>query len=209
MATNTTNYGWTKPDYEDDADIAVLNETFDAIDAQVKTNENNILNAYGGTVNKNKLDYTLSTLKAINTAGIWNNNVYTRGNTTFTVNDDNTIDITSLDAPINAVFFLNLSTPNVYGGLRLNGCPNGGSALTYHMNIELSQSPYSTLALDIGNASIIGTTSRNISTYIKIESQLSETITFKPMISDSIDTTDYQPYTYDMVTISNLLRGLT
>lgn len=42
MATNTTNYGWTKPDYEDDADIAVLNETFDAIDAQVKTNENNI-----------------------------------------------------------------------------------------------------------------------------------------------------------------------
>lgn len=44
MATNTTNYGWTKPDYEDDADIAVLNETFDAIDEQVKTNENNISN---------------------------------------------------------------------------------------------------------------------------------------------------------------------
>jgi len=43
MATNTTNYGWTKPDYKDGADIAVLNETFDAIDAQVKTNENNIL----------------------------------------------------------------------------------------------------------------------------------------------------------------------
>lgn len=42
MATNTTNYGWTKPDYEDDADIAVLNETFDDIDEQVKTNENNI-----------------------------------------------------------------------------------------------------------------------------------------------------------------------
>jgi hypothetical protein len=39
MATNTTNYGWTKPDYEDDADIAVLNETFEAIDAQVKTVE--------------------------------------------------------------------------------------------------------------------------------------------------------------------------
>jgi hypothetical protein len=39
MATNTTNYGWTKPDYEDDADIAVLNETFDAIDEQVKTVE--------------------------------------------------------------------------------------------------------------------------------------------------------------------------
>lgn len=49
MATNTTNYGWTKPDYEDDADIAVLNETFDDIDEQVKTNENNILSRYDTT----------------------------------------------------------------------------------------------------------------------------------------------------------------
>lgn len=42
MATNTTNYGWTKPDYEDDADIKDLNDNFDGIDAQVKANENNI-----------------------------------------------------------------------------------------------------------------------------------------------------------------------
>lgn len=42
MATITTNYGWTKPDYEDDADIMVINDTIDNIDAQVKTNENNI-----------------------------------------------------------------------------------------------------------------------------------------------------------------------
>ena len=176
--------------------------------SQITTNQNNILNAYGGIVNKNKLDYTLSTLKAINTAGAWSNNVYTRGNTTFTVNDDNTINVTSLGVPNNAILFLNLSTPNVYGGLRLNGCPNDGSSSTYHMNIELSQSPYSTLALDVGNGSIVGTTSGNISTYIKIDSQLSETITFKPMISDSTDTAEYQPYTYDMITISNLLRGL-
>lgn len=43
MATNTTNYGWTKPSYEDEADIEVINGTFDSIDEQVKTNENNIL----------------------------------------------------------------------------------------------------------------------------------------------------------------------
>ena len=42
MATNTTNYGWTKPSYEDTADIEVINGTIDNIDAQVKTNENNI-----------------------------------------------------------------------------------------------------------------------------------------------------------------------
>jgi len=42
MATNTSNYGWTKPSYEDAADIEVINGTIDNIDAQVKTNENNI-----------------------------------------------------------------------------------------------------------------------------------------------------------------------
>ena len=40
MATATTNYGWTKPSYEDDADIMVINDTIDNIDAQVKANEN-------------------------------------------------------------------------------------------------------------------------------------------------------------------------
>lgn len=39
MATNTTNYGWTKPSYEDAADIEVINGTIDNIDAQVKTGE--------------------------------------------------------------------------------------------------------------------------------------------------------------------------
>ena len=50
MATNTTNYNWTKPDYEDDADIKDLNDNFDGIDAQIKAiddqvqlNKNNIL----------------------------------------------------------------------------------------------------------------------------------------------------------------------
>lgn len=36
MASNTTNYGWTKPDYEDDADIMVINDTIDNIDAKMK-----------------------------------------------------------------------------------------------------------------------------------------------------------------------------
>lgn len=35
MASNTTNYGWTKPDYEDDADIMVINGTIDSIDADL------------------------------------------------------------------------------------------------------------------------------------------------------------------------------
>lgn len=37
MATTTTNYGLTKPDYTDAADIAVLNANFDKIDTTLKT----------------------------------------------------------------------------------------------------------------------------------------------------------------------------
>lgn len=49
MATATTNYGWSKPSYEDDADIMVINDTIDDIDAQVKSNETKI------TVNRAEL----------------------------------------------------------------------------------------------------------------------------------------------------------
>ena len=39
MATYTTNYNLTKPDGSDRAQISVLNNDFDAIDAQMKVNE--------------------------------------------------------------------------------------------------------------------------------------------------------------------------
>lgn len=42
MATNTTNYNWLKPSYEDEPDIMVISDTIDAIDSQVKSNEDNI-----------------------------------------------------------------------------------------------------------------------------------------------------------------------
>lgn len=41
MASNTTNYGWTKPDYEDDADIMVINSTIDSIDEDLKAVDTN------------------------------------------------------------------------------------------------------------------------------------------------------------------------
>lgn len=63
MATNTTNYNWKKPDYEDDADIKDLNDNFDAIDAKVKevenqaaTNQTNILSV------KNNVEYITDTI---------------------------------------------------------------------------------------------------------------------------------------------------
>lgn len=43
MATNTTNYNWLKPSYEDEPDIMVISDTIDNIDAQVKTVETAIV----------------------------------------------------------------------------------------------------------------------------------------------------------------------
>ena len=37
MSTTTTNFGFTKPDLTDPADIAVLNTNLDLIDTQIKT----------------------------------------------------------------------------------------------------------------------------------------------------------------------------
>lgn len=39
MATTTLNYGFIKPDSNDDVDIAVLNDNFDKIDKQLKIAE--------------------------------------------------------------------------------------------------------------------------------------------------------------------------
>ena len=40
MATKTTNYNFTKPGYDEDADIAVINANMDIIDAKMKEIEN-------------------------------------------------------------------------------------------------------------------------------------------------------------------------
>lgn len=97
MATNTTNYGWTKPDYEDDADIAVLNETFDAIDAQVKTNENNISSLTA------ELHALLPNITASTTIQDYANSLSRGVYTAFIANVSN-----PSDSPINANCFVNI-----------------------------------------------------------------------------------------------------
>ena len=42
MATQTTNYGLTKPSYNETADIGVINSNMDIIDAKIKENADNI-----------------------------------------------------------------------------------------------------------------------------------------------------------------------
>ena len=44
MATQTTNYGLVKPDYNSSADIGVINSNMDIIDAKMKENADNVKN---------------------------------------------------------------------------------------------------------------------------------------------------------------------
>ena len=47
MATTTTNYGLTKPAYDDVADVGVINSNMDIIDEQIKKNEDGISQSKG------------------------------------------------------------------------------------------------------------------------------------------------------------------
>jgi hypothetical protein len=64
MATNTTNYGWTKPSYEDSADVEVINGTIDDIDAQVKAIDDQVQLNKNNISNNRELQYNLSRNRA-------------------------------------------------------------------------------------------------------------------------------------------------
>ena len=49
MATTTTNYGLKKPDYNDNADIGVINDNMDIIDAKMKEIDDKAGSGGGGT----------------------------------------------------------------------------------------------------------------------------------------------------------------
>ena len=93
---------------------------------------------WAGGAGKNKLPMTLENLKARNTGGTWSGNVYTRYNTTVTVNVDNGGNIKSLT--INGTpnenfnFIYAINAPLLVEGLSyiLSGCPTGGSVSTYY-----------------------------------------------------------------------------
>lgn len=144
MATSTTNYGWTKPSYEDDADIMVINGTIDAIDSQMKsidnrtaTNENNISTAIAELIDlvdngaKNKI--FVDRINTTNANGV-----------TYTINNDGTITANGTPSGTSPSYVvaatLDGSTYKNFaefcnGDNVLSGCPSGGSSSTYRMYI--------------------------------------------------------------------------
>lgn len=86
--------------------------------------------------------YTLPTLKAINTAGTWSDNVYTWRNVQFTVNADLSItahktgDLTQ-EAYINVAKYTQSNRMPYEGeNVTLTGCPSGGGSSKYRIKFE-------------------------------------------------------------------------
>ena len=186
MATNTTNYNWKKPDYEDDADIKDLNDNFDGIDAQVKAiddqvqlNKNNIssLTANGGGKNKFNID----------TATIYVSDA------SYTKNSDGTINVTKSTNTIGQInmqqAFLGES-----GTYIISGCPSGGSPTTYEMLIQSGDSGDTVLGRDYGEGATVSLT-KGTNYQFKVVIRANQTLSnklFKPMISTIGG--EYQPY---------------
>ena len=114
MATNTTNYNWRKPSYEDEPDIMVISDTIDAIDSQVKNNEDNI------TVNRT----VLAELVDSGAKNLIQNAATSRAENgvTFTVNADGTVSLTGTASatiwfPIMANLSIDAGTYTVSNGI--------------------------------------------------------------------------------------------
>ena len=108
---------------------------------------NNPWPAGGG---KNILPLTITNIKALNTSGIWNENVYTENGLTFTcsVNSDGDITAIAVSGTASANTFLNivssalssfLTDGNVYA---INGCPASGSNSTYELQVRIGSASY-------------------------------------------------------------------
>ena len=190
-----TDYTKSTTAKQDLATTDTVNSAFGKIEKRVSDNENNILLEQAKTTNignatnaaisphKNRLNYTLSSLKKINTSGTWENNVYTLNNTTFTVNDDYTITVNSTLTSGNANFIL-FSARSIadLATCILSGCPAVSGA---SIRCEMAESPWSTICVDTGNSAVIPSTTKKAMLYIQISSSVSN-IKFEPMICEPV-----------------------
>ena len=170
-----------------------------------KQNQTNILSESADiysnwTSGKNRLQYTLASLKTLNTAGTWTNNQYTRRGVTFTVNADLSITATGTNDGTGDSWLDLASSTTAYTGLYGSGCPAGGSASTYGIQYGGSRYDYGTGITVPSGAVTIGIVIRS--------GQSAPTAPFKPMICTAAEyqaSSEYYPYALpntDLTTLS-------
>ena len=141
---------------------------------------------------KNRLQITLSSIKAINTAGTWSGNVYTRRGITYTINSDMTIDVAGTNDGTGDSWLdlYGTGTTSDFIGMICSGCPEGGSATTYGQQCGNANWDYGS---SDGRVCVQGP----IALVVRSGYDASGGLTFKPMICTSDDwsiSKTYVPY---------------
>ena len=167
-----------------------LTGTMNAKLSDVKMYGDTTQQTYSG---KNKLAYTLASLKTANTTGTWTDNVYISNGITYTVNDDLTVTAsgsTAVGVPshfvINSAISLTSGTEYI-----LSGSPSGGSVVSYSMRLydggTYMSDTGSGVSFTYGTQTIVRI---NVAANINIGTKL-----FSPMIRlASVTDSTYEPY---------------
>lgn len=151
---------------------------------------------YVGGAGKNKLPLVLADIKAANTGGTWNDNVYTINSGTITVYTDDGGNVTGIKAngTFNADSYIIIGTIYLDSSTYiLNGCPSGGGWSTYLQFISgVGGNDYR----DIGNGVSFNGDSDSHNAYIRVNAGTVSNLEFLPMIRLATETdATFAPYT--------------
>lgn len=156
----------------------------------------------------NLLPLTLANLKANNTGGTWDGNVYVYAGITWTVQADSDNNVTGIAATRTATYSGNsdfyIFTNGDADGLIVNGCPSGGGNNSYYV---LTANGSTRTATDYGSgATISGQTDRVICRVVSSYSPSG--IVFKPMLRLASDTDGtFAPYAMTNRELTNVVQA--
>ena len=190
-----------------EAQLDAMNSGITAADVeQINTNKTNILLVERMNGAKNMLQYTLDSLKALNTANwSWTDNVATfQDGSTFTVNDDLSITINTTNSHTLISFKL-ANYPLNKGDTIITGCPADGGLYRYKIVV-------SGVGYDTGGGMYVSNLISNAAVSIEISGNVQATATFKPMIvSQTVHNagfTDYQPYAMSNAELTAAIQAI-
>lgn len=215
MSTTTTNLGLTKPELSEQFQLSTWNGNSDILDAYAgevntalagKASAADLTKTTTATTQliddgaKNRLDITLASLKAINTAGSWSGNVYTRRGILFTVNDDMTISVSGTNDGTLGDSWLDLygtGTTTDFIGMVCSGCPEGGTSDRYGLQCGNNNWDY---GAPEGRVCVQGA----IAIVVRAGYDATAGLTFKPMICTAADWAISQAYAQYCPTLPEL-----
>lgn len=155
-----------------------------------------------GGAGKNKCPLTIDEIKAVNTGGTWNGNVYTYETVVFTLQTDSDGNIIGIKATgaNNTNDTLSLVIPKtapLTGSYFISGCPSNGSSSSYNIRIGKGDSS-SYAGNDTGNGVAITATGETWDLRLHISRQYTiptSGLFFYPQIESGSTKTDFEPYT--------------